>query len=94
MITKYKQTIIGIIHQRFPNCKIYIFGSRSRKTNREGADIDIALDCGKKISLFDLLTIKDEIEETTLPVFVDIIDIQSVSDDFKKEISKDMILWT
>lgn len=89
----FKEELLEIIHKHVPDCQVYLFGSRARQTHREGADIDIALDAGVKIDFKIIFKIKDEIEETTIPVFVDIIDINSVSDSFKNEIKQEMILW-
>lgn len=93
MINDYKKELLSIIHKYLPNCKVYLFGSRARKTHREGSDIDLAIDTGKKVSLDIILDIKAEIEETTIPLFVDIVDMYSISDDFKEEIMKDKVVW-
>ena len=89
----FKNKLLEIIHKHLPNCQVYLFGSRARATHQEGADIDIALDAGEKIDFRILFKINDEIEETTIPVFVDVIDLHAVSDTFKNEIKQDMILW-
>lgn len=93
MTEDYKKELLSIIHKYIPHCTVYVFGSRARKTHREGSDIDLAIDAGKKISLNTILDIKAEIEETTIPLFVDIVDIYSVSDDLKEEIEKEGVLW-
>lgn len=93
MIERYKQILIGIIHKYVPNCKIYLFGSRARGTHKEGADIDLALEAQEKISFMTILKIQRDIEETTIPVFVDVVDLDGTSDDFKNEVKRDGILW-
>lgn len=93
MVQKYKKEIINIIHKYLPNAKIYLFGSRARKTHSQGADIDLALDSGEKIEFLTLFKIKEEIEETNLPLFVDLVDINDSDKEFIEEISKDWILW-
>ncbi len=94
MIDEYKKELLSIIHKHLPSCKVYLFGSRARKTHREGADVDLAIDAGKKVDLNTILNIKSDIEETTIPLFVDIVDINSASKIFKEEIMKDGIAWT
>lgn len=93
VIMRFKEELREIIDKHIPGCLVYLFGSRARQTHREGADIDIALDAGVKIDFSIISKIKDEIEETTIPVFVDIIDLNAVSDTFKNEIKQEMILW-
>ena len=73
--------------------KIYLFGSRARGDNSPSSDIDIALDVGRKIDLYELSLINEEIEESTIPFTVDVIDLYNVSEDFKKNILKDGKLW-
>jgi len=90
----YKITLINIIQKYLPNCNIYLFGSRARGTNKSGADIDIAIDNHNKISFDTILKIYNDIEETNIPLYVDVVDINNSSSDFKMEIKKEGIKWT
>lgn len=89
----YQQQLMTIIFELIPHCKIYLFGSRARKSNRAGSDIDLALDANKKIDFSVLAKINESIEESKVPFFVDVVDLCSVDDDFKEKIKKDMIPW-
>jgi len=89
-----QHTLITIIHERLPHCKIFLFGSRARGTNNSGADYDIAIDNGKKISNEAILDIKIAIDESMIPVNVDVVDLATVSESFRLAINKDLILWT
>jgi predicted nucleotidyltransferase len=89
----YKKILLAIILKHLPRCKIYLFGSRARNSHNQGADVDIALDAGAPLELKTIFKIKNEIEETNIPVFVDVIDVYSVSEEMKKQIKKDGILW-
>ena len=93
ILEKYKKDIINIIHKYLPNSKIYLFGSRAKQTYTSGADADIAINANKKIAIGTLFKIQGEIEETNLPIFIDLIDTNSVSKDFLNEIRKDWIQW-
>lgn len=90
----YKKTLVELVKQVLPESKIYLFGSRARKTHREGADIDIALDNGNPIDFRTICLIKDKIDDSTIPVFVDVIDINNIDEDFKKTIEKGFVLWS
>lgn len=72
------------------NAKLYIFGSRAKGSHKEFSDIDIAIDTHKKIPDDILLKIILEFEESTLPYEVDIVDLNSVSDNFKSLITSDL----
>ncbi len=88
-----KKILVKIIKKYIPECKIYLFGSRSRKTHFPESDIDIAIDAGKRIDRYLLSNIREDIEESRIPFFVDILDMHDISQDIKDQILKDKILW-
>lgn len=94
IMDKYKKELIRIIHTYIPDCAIYLFGSRARISHREGSDVDLAIDAGKKVDWNTMLAIKAAIEESTIPLLVDVVDMHAITDDFKEEILKDAILWS
>lgn len=94
MTDHYKKELLSIIHKYLPDCIVYLFGSRARKTHQQGSDIDLALDDGGEIDLDILVNIKADIHETVIPLFVDIVDMYSVANALKEEIIKDGIKWT
>jgi len=54
----------------------------------------LALDCGAPIPLSTIIDMRLAIQDTTLPMEVDLVDLNTVSEDFKKEVLKEGILWT
>ena len=89
-----KTTLITIIHRHIPDCQIMLFGSRSRGTNRDGADYDIAVDAGYKIPREVMLHITSDIEESNIHVHVDVVDLHGVSIEFAQAIREDLVSWT
>ncbi|MFA6535787.1 MAG: nucleotidyltransferase domain-containing protein, partial [Candidatus Babeliales bacterium] len=89
MTEQDKQKLIKIITKYLPKAQIYLFGSRARKDNSPRSDIDIAIDNKNKIDNLTLSNIREEIEESTIPFTVDIIDLNNISEDLKKQILKD-----
>jgi len=90
---RYKNELVAIIQKTLPGCKIYLFGSRAKKTHRSGADIDIALDNAAPIAFDDLLHLYGEIEQTTIPLEVDLVDMHTATDEMKAQIDVEKILW-
>ena len=90
---KYKKLLLDIIYKHLSKCKVYLFGSRARKTHQEGSDIDLVLDNNKPIDLRIIAKIYMEIEESSIPLFVDLVDLQTASEEFKQEIKNEKILW-
>ncbi len=72
------------IRKHFPRCRILVFGSRLSKIHKKYSDIDISIDCAKKIDTSKLLDLKDELMESMIPIIVDICDFNSVSEEFRK----------
>ena len=93
-IERYKKILSKIIEDIIPNAKIYLFGSRARLSHQEGSDIDLAIDSGNKIDIKTILKLHTKIEETSIPLSVDLIDFNNIKPELKNEIIKEGILWT
>ena len=92
-LEKYKKTIIPIIERHLPNAKIILYGSRARGDFKEGSDIDIALEEKDKIEAMLINNIIWDLEDSDLPIFFDIVDFKKMSEDMKKNIFRDGIVW-
>lgn len=90
---RYKQILVGIIRKKLPSCKIYLFGSRARKEHQSGSDIDLALDNGAPIGMRTILALYNEIDETTIPLTVDLVDLYTASEPLKIEVYREGVLW-
>ena len=88
-----KELLIKLINKKLPNCKIYLFGSRAENKFTNGSDIDLALDDGNPIEINKILSLYSEIEDTSIPLFVDLVDLNTASDCLKKQITEKGILW-
>ena len=80
-LERYKKTLLAIIYNELPNCKVYLFGSRATGDESSGSDIDLAIDAGEKLGFRVISSLKGEIEETNIPLEVDVVE---VPDDVKK----------
>ncbi len=90
---RYKNILLEIIHEVLPGCKVYLIGSRALNEHSTGADIDLVLDLGRPIEQKKIFMIQDKIEETTIPLCVDVVDLHTASDEFTKEVERDGALW-
>lgn len=94
MEKRYKELLLKIIDHYAPaGVRVYLFGSRARKIHNPGSDIDIALDAESPIPLRVLGLIREDIENSNIPFFVDVIDAQSVSDEMKQNIKREGVEW-
>lgn len=83
-----KKKIIGILNVLFPGTKVYLYGSRARGTFDIRSDIDLAIDAGKPVKLGEA---KAVLEGLYIPQKIDLVDLNHISEDFKQDISKDLV---
>jgi uncharacterized protein len=69
-LTLLKQLITEYIQ----GCEIRVFGSRIHGTAKPYSDIDIAIKCSTPIDRRVLSRLKEALQESTLPIRVDVLD--------------------
>lgn len=72
---------------------VWVFGSRAKNRAKKFSDLDLAIDMGEPIPKTLLTNILFELEESDLPYKVDVIDWNHISDNFKKHIENDRVLF-
>ena len=87
---RYKEFIINSILKIIPNVAIYVYGLRVQGTAVNYADVDIALKSGEEIPFDTVLKLKAFFSDSTFPYMVNIIDLNSISENFKNRIQKDL----
>ena len=78
-----------ILVKYVPDREVWAFGSRVTGKARPTSDLDIAVMGKTKLNRNALVLMKEEFEESTLPFTVDILDWNSISEDFQKHILAD-----
>lgn len=69
---------------------VYVFGSRSKDTQKEYADLDLAIKSEYKIPQLILDKLHSEFENSLLPYKVDIVDLNDIDSDFYSCIKDDL----
>ncbi|MFM7458034.1 MAG: nucleotidyltransferase family protein [bacterium] len=94
---KHFSIVLGILKKYLvgqnKDIKVYIFGSRSTGKNlKRGSDLDIALeaDSGKIIDLQLLDQLDFDFEDSDLPYKVDLLDLNSASQEFRAAIDNEL----
>lgn len=90
---KYKEELLSIIDKYIPNCSVYLFGSRAIDKEYPGSDIDLAIDAGEKIDHSIILRILNDIDDTNIPMEIDIVDFQAAPSKLQKDILNEGIRW-
>jgi len=82
--------IIKIISTTYPKAVILSYGSRVRGDFHSGSDLDLVVkDFGQEDGRADVL--KRAFTESDIPFFVDVLELESLSQNFIKEIEKEYI---
>src|ERR1700733_12496907 len=73
--------------------KIYLFGSYARGSATHVSDVDIGILPLEPISNQVFVEIRDKIEESKIPYFVDIVNMNDASKALKEQILTEGIVW-
>lgn len=74
--------------------KVFVFGSRATGRARKWSDYDIGI-MGEEEAPFSILaSLSEELENSNIPVNVDVVDFRHVSDRFKNLAFYKTVPWT
>lgn len=91
---RYKEKLLRALDYHFPKAIVYLFGSRATGSAKIGADIDIAVDVGKKVHYRDLdKARRTTIDDLNIPYEVDLVDLHAIPENMKQNILKSGIIW-
>jgi predicted nucleotidyltransferase len=91
MINELQKNIIINTIMPFSPLQIGIFGSMARDENNENSDIDILYQLENTVGLFNILRLKDNLEEK-LNKKVDLVSKKYIHPKLKQQIMKDLII--
>jgi uncharacterized protein len=75
------------------NVNVYLFGSWARKEEKKTSDIDLAVEWIGKVDKSKMSQLREKIEESRVPYFVDVVDLTEASPILVKRIRQEGILW-
>lgn len=85
--------IIALVSALIPRAKIYLFGSRARKTNTARSDVDIAIDAGKLLPRTTIDEAHSVLQASNLMYRVDVVDLHQLDEEMRNAIMKEAIVW-
>lgn len=90
---KYISLIQTILNTYVPNQTVLAYGSRTKGTSHEGSDLDLVIVSDKDaITQKQLSALRDAFSESNLPILIDVLDWNTLPDEFKQEIDKEHIV--
>jgi len=69
-----------------PERRAWVFGSRVRGTAHRFSDLDLALEAPGPIEPGRIESLLDAFSESDLPILIDIVDLRTVSETFRRRI--------
>ncbi len=87
---QYLQILLDVFKNYCPNAEIWAYGSRINGEAHEASDLDLVVKSFNDVnkSLFEL---KELINDSDIPIIVDILEFDKIPFSFQKEIEKDYI---
>lgn len=73
--------------------RIYLFGSWARHEEKRSSDIDIAVESNSPISSSTWNNVIEQIEESTIPYRVDVVDLNGANEQLIQQIKEEGVLW-
>jgi type I restriction enzyme S subunit len=75
-------------------CKVWAFGSRVKNKTKRNSDLDLAIECFRKIDVGLLADLEEAFREAPLPYKVDVVELHDVSTNFRNIINSHKVLLT
>ena len=85
---KHLKTIQYILAEHIPDYEVRAFGSRVKWTAKDYSDLDLVVVGSKPLNLRQRGELVEAFEESNLPIRVDVLDWQSISEGFRQVISE------
>ncbi len=86
-----REIVEGILSRVVPGRPVYVFGSRAKGRARRRSDLDLAVGGKEKLTFSEYADLKDEFSESDLPIFVDVVDLNTIDASFRKRIEPELL---
>ncbi|MCY3708400.1 MAG: nucleotidyltransferase domain-containing protein [Caldilineaceae bacterium] len=83
------KTVRQILAEHVPACEVRAFGSRVTQSAKAYSDLDLAVVGDAALDRNTLARLKEAFEESDLPIQVDVLDWQEISQSFREIIARD-----
>ncbi len=83
------KTVRQILAEHVPACEVRAFGSRVTQSAKDYSDLDLAVVGATALDRHTLARLKEAFEDSDLPIQVDVLDWQEISQSFKEIVAKD-----
>lgn len=85
-------TVRSILSAQLPGARVWAFGSRVQGRAKRFSDLDLAVEDEKALDLHQLYALKDAFSESDLPIKVDVLDLKSISPEFRRIVENERVV--
>jgi predicted nucleotidyltransferase len=90
-VEQVKEIVLGAL-AAFP-VSVYLFGSRARGDATGSSDVDVAVEPHGELPVALLSELDEMLEESTVPYFVDLVDLRSADQTFRERVKREGVAW-
>jgi predicted nucleotidyltransferase len=90
-IARVRDMVLAALAGR--KARVWLFGSCARGDWATSSDIDVAIDAAEPLPNSLLARLQDDLEESTIPFDVDIVDLRSAAPDLRSRVEREGIPW-
>jgi len=85
---KYLQQVNALLQQHIPQAEVWAYGSRVHGDGFEASDLDLVarFSNGERSAAMPLGQLREALTESSLPIFVQIVDWANIPESFREEI--------
>lgn len=88
----HRRLVLAILRATLPeDAKAWIFGSRATGRARLTSDLDLAIDCGRRLTLDEIARLAEAFSDSDLPYKVDFLDWNALDDGFRRIIAAERV---
>lgn len=88
--SKYLNIVKYILNKNSLSGCVYAFGSRVRGDHNKYSDLDLVVKLNETLDPAQLAKVKAELEQSDLPITVDLIEWTKISQEFRNKIKEDL----
>ena len=90
------ETVRRIVFDRLAGhpARVYLFGSCARGDAKRWSDIDVAIEPLEPLPGGLLSDITEDLEESTVPYYVDVVDLTTARPEFREGVKREGVEWT
>lgn len=81
---RYQDIVMDVLNSHVPDMEVWVFGSRITSRYKPHSDLDLVLITRQPLDNRIMFALKDDLQESELPVRVDVLDWQQISESFRQ----------